>query len=95
MSYTMGCTGVHCIGIALRAIKKASSSSAAWLYLSSSSSSSGVAAWRSFAAVLDQKLWICPAVKNSSTLNRRLPLSLHAYRISRATCSASALWPVS
>ena len=77
MSYTMGCTGVHCIRIVSRVIKKASTSSAAWLSVSSSSSSFGVAAWRSFAAVLEKKLWICSVVKNSSTLNRRSPLLLH------------------
>ena len=55
----------------LRASEKASSSSAARLLssVSSSSSSSGAKAWRSLAAVLEKKLWICPAVRNSSTLN--------------------------
>ena len=93
MSYIMGCTSVHCIRIVLHVIKKAFSSSAAWL--SVSLSSSGVAAWRSFAAVVEKKLWICPAVQNSSILNRRSPLSLRAYHISLATCSESALWPIS
>ena len=66
----MGCTGAHCTRMVLRASEKASSSSAARLLSSvSSSSSSGATAWRSLAAVLEKKLWICPAVRNPSTLN--------------------------
>ena len=92
----MGCTGAHCTRMVLRASEKASFSSAAQLLSSvSSSSSSRATACRSLAAVLEKKLWICPVVRNSSTLKRRSPLSLRAYRISRVTCSGSALWPVS
>ena len=95
----MGCTGAHCIRMVLRTSEKAFSSSAARSFSSvSSSSSSGATAWRSLAAVLEKKLWICPVVRNSATVNRRSPLSSRAYRISCATCSGSALqhvsWPI-
>ena len=55
----------------LRASEKASSSAATRLFssVSSSSSSSKATAWRSLAAVLEKKLWICLPVRNSSTLN--------------------------
>ena len=94
----MACTGAHCTRMVLRASKKASSSSAARLLSSvSSSSSSGATAWRRLAAGLEKKLWICPAVRKLIHLESALAsfVAHTSYRISRATCSGSALWPVS